>query len=46
MSNWKTITPEELQKNPFILIGKDWGLVTAGTKDKVNTMTVSWRRFH
>ncbi|MDE7423246.1 MAG: flavin reductase family protein [Lachnospiraceae bacterium] len=42
MSNWKTITPEELQKNPFTLIGKDWGLVTAGTKEKVNTMTVSW----
>lgn len=42
MSNWKTITPEELQKNPFVLIGKDWGLVTAGTKEKVNTMTVSW----
>lgn len=42
MSNWKTITPEELQNNPFTLIGKDWGLVTAGTKDKVNTMTISW----
>lgn len=42
MSDWKTITPEELTQNPFTLIGKDWGLVTAGTKEKVNTMTVSW----
>lgn len=42
MSNWKTITPEELQNNPFTLIGKDWGLVTAGTKEKINTMTISW----
>lgn len=42
MSQWKEITPEELSKNPFSLIGKDWGLVTAGTPEKVNTMTVSW----
>ena len=42
MSDWKTITPEQLTQNPFSLIGKDWGLVTAGTTEKVNTMTVSW----
>lgn len=42
MSDWKTITPDELQKNPFTLIGKEWGLVTAGTSEKVNAMTVSW----
>lgn len=28
--------------NPFNLIGKDWGLVTAGNKQEYNTMTVSW----
>ena len=28
--------------NPFKLIGKDWALVTAGSKQKYNTMTVSW----
>lgn len=42
MSQWKTITPEELTQNPFSLIGKDWGLVTAGSTEKVNTMTISW----
>lgn len=42
MANWKEISAEDLQKNPFTLIGKDWGLVTAGTKERVNTMTVSW----
>lgn len=42
MSNWKEISPEEMTQNPFTLIGKDWGLVTAGTPEKLNTMTVSW----
>lgn len=36
------ITPNEITKNPFDLIGKDWALVTAGTKQKCNTMTISW----
>jgi flavin reductase (DIM6/NTAB) family NADH-FMN oxidoreductase RutF len=42
MSNFKEISPENLQANPFELIGKDWGLVTVDTKEKVNMMTVSW----
>ena len=42
MSQWKEITPEEITKNPFRLIGKDWALVTAGNQEKVNTMTISW----
>lgn len=42
MSQWKTIKPEELAGNPFSMLGKDWALVTAGTKEHVNTMTVSW----
>ena len=42
MSQWKEISPEQMVQNPFTLIGKDWGLVTAGTSEKVNTMTVSW----
>ncbi len=33
---------EELEFNPFEKIGKDWGLVSAGSKQKANTMTVSW----
>lgn len=32
----------ELSFNPFEKIGKDWALVSAGTKQKANTMTVSW----
>lgn len=35
-------TPDKLTVNPFTLINKDWMLVTAGTRDKHNTMTASW----
>ena len=42
MSNFKTITPNDITDNAFKLIGKDWGLVTGGTKDGFNTMTISW----
>lgn len=31
-----------LEMNPFTKIGKEWALVTAGSKTKCNTMTVSW----
>lgn len=31
-----------MELNPFTKIGKEWALVTAGNKEKVNTMTVSW----
>ncbi len=34
-----------LELNPFTKIGKDWALVTAGSKKKSNTMTVSWGGF-
>ena len=30
------------KENVFELIGKDWMLVTAGTKERFNTMTASW----
>lgn len=40
--SFKEISAFELQNNPFQLIGKDWGLVTVNTEDKVNMMTVSW----
>lgn len=33
---------EMLEMNPFTKFSKEWGLVTAGTKEKYNTMTVSW----
>ena len=38
----KEIKPEELQKNPFQMIGKEWLLVTAEKEGKTNTMTASW----
>lgn len=42
MSAFKEITPKEITNNPFELIGDEWALVTSGSKDKFNTMTVSW----
>lgn len=33
---------EELDFNPFEKIGKEWALVSAGSKQKANAMTVSW----
>ena len=40
--SFKEIKPEELKENPFTMIGKDWLLITAGTKECCNTMTASW----
>ncbi len=31
-----------LNMNPFTKIGKEWALISAGDKNKCNTMTVSW----
>lgn len=45
MNNFKEINPEELNKSPFQLIGKDWMLITAEKDTKVNTMTASWGGF-
>ena len=39
---FKEIKIEELQFNPFTKIGKEWMLITAGNKEKFNTMTASW----
>ena len=36
------IDPDKLEENPFRLIGKEWMLVTAGSKEDYNTMTASW----
>jgi Conserved protein/domain typically associated with flavoprotein oxygenases, DIM6/NTAB family len=40
--NFKNIKPEQITDNTFKLIGTDWTLITAGTKEKFNTMTASW----
>ena len=45
MENFVMIKPEDWQKSPFQAIGKDWMLITAGNKEKVNTMTASWGGF-
>ncbi|MCD8125816.1 MAG: flavin reductase, partial [Lachnospiraceae bacterium] len=43
MDQWKKIQPEELEKNAFQMIGKDWMLITAAKPDgTVNSMTASW----
>jgi flavin reductase (DIM6/NTAB) family NADH-FMN oxidoreductase RutF len=45
MSDYNEIKPEEFEKNPFKLLGKDWMLITAEKDGKVNTMTASWGGF-
>lgn len=42
MPLFRSITPDILPDNVFQMIGDDWCLVTAGTKEKCNTMTISW----
>jgi flavin reductase (DIM6/NTAB) family NADH-FMN oxidoreductase RutF len=38
-----TVTdPEKITDNPFKLIGSDWMLITAGSRESLNTMTASW----
>lgn len=36
------IKPDQIENNPFQLIGKDWMLISAAREGKVNTMTASW----
>lgn len=43
--SFKEIKAEELQFNPFEKLNKQWALVTAGNREKFNTMTVSWGFF-
>lgn len=38
----KPIAIKDLSENFFQAIGKEWMLVTAGDKEKFNTMTASW----
>lgn len=42
MSGYRKIKPEEIDDNVFKLIGAEWMLVTAGSKESFNTMTASW----
>ena len=38
----KSIAIKDLSENFFEVIGKEWMLVTAGSKEHFNTMTASW----
>ena len=45
MASYKIITPEELNKSPFQMIGKDWMLICPPDNSKeggINAMTASW----
>lgn len=42
MKGFKEVDPKQLDENVFRLIGSDWMLITAGDKEKQNTMTASW----
>ena len=39
---FKEVPVESVEFNPFTKIGKQWMLVTAGDREKFNTMTASW----
>jgi flavin reductase (DIM6/NTAB) family NADH-FMN oxidoreductase RutF len=42
MAQFKEINIRSLQESATGLLAGDWGLVTAGTRGRYNTMTVSW----
>ncbi len=42
MNSFKEISTKNLNLNPFLKIGKEWMLITAGNEDSFNTMTASW----
>lgn len=39
---FKSIDPKQISENAIKLIGTDWMLVSAGNRQKFNTMTASW----
>lgn len=45
MKNYKKTTAVKLTDNMVKLIANDWMLITAGNKEKFNTMTASWGGF-
>lgn len=42
MNQFKEIPADQLEGNPFHMIGDEWMLITAEKEGKVNTMTASW----
>ena len=45
MHTFQPMPFELVEFNPFTKIGKEWGVVTAGTKNNANAMTISWGGF-
>ncbi len=41
-NSFSEIAVRDFTGNAFNMIGRDWMLITAGTAEKVNTMTASW----
>lgn len=42
MSQFYEISPEQLERNPFSMIGKEWMLIGAENAGRTNAMTASW----
>lgn len=42
MHTFQPMPIDLVELNPFTKIGKEWALVTAGTKSAANAMTISW----
>ena len=42
---FKEIKLIDIKENPWSKLNKDWGLITAGSLDDLNTMTISWGAF-
>jgi flavin reductase (DIM6/NTAB) family NADH-FMN oxidoreductase RutF len=42
MHTFQPLPIDVVEFNPFTRLGKDWALVTAGSKAKSNAMTISW----
>lgn len=40
--DFNKISPAEFQSKPFFMLDKEWALLSAGTQESFNTMTVSW----
>ncbi len=45
MERFETVSPEQLDKNVFESIGRNWMLITAEKDGRANTMTASWGGF-
>lgn len=42
MHTFQPMPADLVEFNPFTKIGKEWALITAGTRQNANCMTVSW----